>query len=296
MIANKKQKTAAVSSVALTLMLLLSSPAQAELVAAASIWDYQTNPQVVKYGPHTGSTVSAAVQSPAHMQAAASASYGAINVSTSGSISSGSVSGGAGAKFDDMLLLSNSALNGTQGQLTLAYYFDYDQFVEKSGTGFSNGSLTFLAWAGSNYSNYMDYLNTDSGGYTMYEYRDPNGGGRTYDVSRRNYLYVTTGFTWGQYLHTSFEINSNVGSYVPSNSTGTASFGFDAAQSGYWGGIVSASAGGNTVTDYDLTSRSGTDYSHSFVPHGDVPEPGTVPVIAVWPRPRGHAAPAQALS
>ena len=276
---NKKQKTASQGVAALSLLLLLSTPAHAELVAAASISSGATNLQMVNYGPPNGDPVSAAVHLQANAHATAAASYGVVKATTNGTISSGSVSGGAGAKFTDALLLSNSTLTGKQGLLTLAYYFDYDQSVASSGAGSSNGSLSFLAWAGSNYSWYMDYVSTDTAGYTMYEYRDPSGTGRTYGVPNQNYLYVTTGFTWGHFIHTSFEVNTSVGSYVPFNAAGTGSFDFDAGHSGYWAGIVSASADGETVTDYDLTSRSGTDYSQSFVPANEVPEPGTVPAL-----------------
>jgi hypothetical protein len=45
----------------------------------------------------------------------------------------------------------------------------------------------------------------------------------------------------------------------------------------YWGGITSVSANGATISAFDLTSASGTDWRQSFVPATDaVPEPGTL--------------------
>jgi hypothetical protein len=206
--------------------------------------------------------------------ASASATYGLLSIGTDGAISAGGSNGGAQASFDDRLTLSNAALNGKSGQVTLAYYFNYDAWVNGSTNGFANGSISFNASANYSYSWYMDYLRSDQPGYTMYEHRDPYGYGRVYDVPKTNYLYVTTDFTWGQSISTSFGIQTSIGSYVPSNAAGSASYNF-AATSAYWGGIVSATADGQRVTSYDLTSASGTDYSRSFAPASDVPEPAT---------------------
>lgn len=61
---------------------------------------------------------------------------------------------------------------------------------------------------------------------------------------------------------------------------GTASASCNAGNSVYWGGILGVvDETGAAITDYTLTSASGTDYANSFVPSGAVPEPATWAVM-----------------
>jgi hypothetical protein len=255
-------------------------PAHAGLTATAGVSDGSVASQVVDYGTVTANTAHASADiAGGDAHARASATYGVLKVSSWGSTSKSGSNNGAQAGFSDRITLENAELNGTAGQLTLAYYFNYDANVDATGNGSSNGSLSFLARAGTSYGWFLDYLNTDQPGYTMYEHQDPTGSGRVYGVPRTNYLYVTTDFIWGQSLATSFDIQTSIGAYVPAQGGGTASYDFDAGNSGYWAGIVSATANGQRVTDYLLSSASGTDYSMSFVPTNDVPEPATLSII-----------------
>lgn len=261
--------------------LMIAVPSQASVIATASVNEGSQASSVVDTGTVVGKTATAAAHTSGDTHATASATYGVLKVTTNGSTSSGASNGGAQAKFSDHLKLENAALAGKQGRVTLAYQFDYDAWVDASGDGFANGSVSFLAWANNSYAWFLDYLNTDTAGYTMYEYRDPNGQGRTYGVPRTNILYVTTDFVWGNHIATSFELQTSVGTYVPNPGRGgAASYNFDAGNSAYWAGIVSATADGELVNDYLLTSLSGTDYSRSFVPAAaEVPEPATAAVF-----------------
>lgn len=255
--------------------LFMAEPAHAGLVAIASYNDISTPNSLVDLGTSRGNAVYASVGTMAGGRAVASAGYGVLKGTTIGSTTGGGSSGGTSAKFDDLLRLSNSTLNGAQGTVTVAYQIDYDSSVTAAGTGFSNGSVSFLARAGSNYSWYLDYLRSDGGSYTMYEFQDGAGYGRTYGVPRANFVYVTTDFTWGGLFGTSFELNTNASSDAPGDGSGSAGHYFDAGHSAYWAGIVSATANGQVIRDYTLTSQSGTDYSRSFAPAAEVPEPAT---------------------
>jgi hypothetical protein len=253
-----------------------AASAQAGVVAIAGVNSGSSASQVTDYGTVVNNQAHASASVP-NNSASANAAYGALSITGNGSISAFAGNGGAQASFNDTLRFENAALTGKAGMATVAYYFDYDFSVGASGDGYSNGSLSFQAWAGSNYSWILDYQTTGGTGYLMYEYRNPFGQGRFYNVPATNYLYVTTDFTWGNGFNTSLQFQSSIGTYVPSNGRGTATF--DLAGLGYWAGIVSVTADGQNVSDYTLSSLSGKDYSQSFVPANDVPEPATIAIF-----------------
>jgi hypothetical protein len=253
-----------------------AASAQAGVVSIASVNSGSSASQVTDYGTVVNNQAHASASVP-NNNASANAAYGMLNITGKGSISALAGNGGAQASFTDALRFENAALTGKAGMATIAYYLDYDFSVGATGDGYSNGSLSFIATVGSNYSWILDYQTTSGAGYLMYEYRDPFGQGRSYGVPPSNYLYVTTDFTWGGGFNTNFEIQSSIGSYVPSNGRGTATY--DLAGMGYWAGIVSVTADGQNVSDYTLSSLSGKDYSKSFVPANDVPEPATIAIF-----------------
>jgi hypothetical protein len=253
-----------------------AASAHAGVAATASVNTGSSASQVTDYGTIVNNQAHASASLP-NNNASAGAAYGALNITGKGSISALAGNGGAHASFTDALRFENAALTGKAGMATIAYYLDYDFSVGASGDGDSNGSLSFLARAGNNYSWTLDYKTTSGTGYLMYEYRDPFGQGRSYGAPPSNYLYVTTDFTWGGGFNTGFEIQSSIGTYVPFNGHGTATY--DLAGMGYWAGIVSVTADGRNVSDYTLSSLSGKDYSTSFVPANDVPEPTTIAIF-----------------
>lgn len=261
--------------VGLAFLSTLALPSHAALVAVASVSDGTVSSQVTDPGRIIGNAAIASASTTADTHASASAAYGVVKVRSNGSTTYGGSNSGTQALFTDTLKLEMSSLAGKHGQITFAYYFDYEAWVRSTGNGFANGSVSLLARGGRSYSWFLEYFNTSSGGYTMYEYQDLDGQGRIYGVPKTNYIYVTTDFVWGEPIGTGFELQTSVGSYVPDTGGGAASYNFDASNSGYWAGIVSATADGQTITDYLLTSASGTDYSKSFVPANEVPEPST---------------------
>jgi hypothetical protein len=253
-----------------------AASAHAGVATTASVNTGSSASQVTDYGTIVNNQAHASASLPGN-SASADAGYGVLNIAGKGSISALAGNGGAQASFNDTLRFENAALTGKAGMATVAYYLDYDFSVGASGDGYSNGSLSFQAWAGNNYSWVLDYQTTSGTGYLMYEYRNPFGQGRFYNVPATNYLYVTTDFTWGNGFNTSLQLQSSIGSYVPSNGRGTATY--DLAGMGYWAGIVSVTADGQNVSDYTLSSLSGKDYSKSFVPANDVPEPATIAIF-----------------
>lgn len=275
-------KSGAVALASALSLFVAHSAANAGVIANTTVSDGSSASTIYDFGVTVDNTTRASVSTPSgETNAAASATYGIVKASTSSSIS-GSATGASGyasAKFDDNLKLSNAELNGKQGRVTLAYYFTYDASVTASGGAFSNGNVSVMARAGNSYAWYVDLASTQIPGYTMFEHQEPTGQGRVYDVPKSNYIYVTSDFTWGQYINTSLELIVLGSQSNPPG--GSASFNFDAGHSGYWAGVMSASADGQTVDTYELTSLSGTDYSKSLAPTGDVPEPSSVALLSI---------------
>jgi hypothetical protein len=272
----------------LTLTLLaLAAPVHATLATYAhsnSSFDLDNPHGFTDYGTLIGDTsyASSSRPGPGNPKASASASYGVVKAFSGGELSAiGAVSTGSIAQYDDQLLLSNTALNGQYGRITLAYYFDYDKGFTAYGESHVNDVLSFSAWAGSQYEQYADYQSTTPDNtFTAHQYSHLDGSENTMerDVSIPNYIYLTADFRWGSYFTTGFAITTQGNIYNPGGYGDIAgSYYLDASHSGYWAGIVSATAGDQLITEYDLSSLSGTDYSRSFVPSQSsyVPEPGT---------------------
>lgn len=230
---------------------------------------------VIDYGTQSGNTSTASVTGSLGSSTAL-AQYGVLKASTSLTTPGGSGSAAASAQFSDVLTLSNPELTGQTGRVTFAYYLAYSSSVAASDGGFSNGSVSFIAWSGYNYTWFLDYAASDGRGYTMIEFKDPDHAStRTYGVGTQSFIYVTTDFIWGGAISNRVELN------VSGAQSGNTGFSFDAGHSGYWAGITSITTGGTTIKDYTVTSQSGTDYSQSFAPTADVPEPATLSVLAL---------------
>jgi hypothetical protein len=231
---------------------------------------------ITDYGILNGNTSTASV-SGYFGNSAALAQYGVLKASTSARVESGSANGYASAGYSDYLTLNNPGLTGLSGSVTFAYYIAYNSSVAAVDGGFSNGDVSFMARAGAyDYTWFLDYASTDGRGYTMMEFQDPNHAyTRTYHVDPPSFIYVTTNFIWGSPIY------NELGLILNASESGNTSFNFDAGHSGYWAGVTSVTTNGTIIADYTLTSQSGTDYSHSFVPTAKVPEPATLCMVGL---------------
>jgi hypothetical protein len=109
-----------------------------------------------------------------------------------------------------------------------------------------------------------------------------------------NAASMTVDFTWGDTLQLVMDL---LGWGATTNALTTFSgASADASHSGYWGGILSATAGGVPIDDYSVLSATGVDCRNSFADAAPVPEPESVALLAVgllmvWARVRRAAHP-----
>jgi hypothetical protein len=247
---------------------------------------YQTD-----YGTQAGNSMSSSLHlanATSDATARATANYGVLKSYVSGYGTAYSTSTAvAYAGFTDFITISNPELDGQVGTVTLSFYYDYDLDIHGNNTypaNTANGHFSAYAGMYGYYGNtYSSQVNTSVNNNGVQDFI--NGGVTTSDLNGLrydavgHYLTLTGKFVYGS----AFMVNMNIaidGSTYTNQNGGTSSYVGDASHSGYWGGISSLTADGKTVTAYTLSSQSGTDYSQSFAPSADVPEPGALALIA----------------
>jgi hypothetical protein len=244
------------------------------------------------YGTPDGKPMSSTLQAQnatSSAYARAYADYGVLKTYVAGyGTAYGTSSAVAGAGFNDYLTISNPELNGQVGTVTLSFHYDYDLAPHGNNEVYpgNTAGASYYAYAGvvgyygNNYNSQINEYVSDTGAQTF-----RSGGVTTSDVFGLRYDPVghTLSFT-GQFVYGSafmVYMNSSISGSTGTNQNGqTSSYVGDSYHSAYWGGILAATFDGQAVTDYTLSSQSGTDYSHSFVPAGDVPEPGALALFA----------------
>jgi hypothetical protein len=242
------------------------------------------------------------------VSSSAYAKYGALRVYTSGNSfanvldpysNSENIYGYAGAKFQDSLTIGSSQHAGKKGLLTVAVYNEilidtFSNFLDGTASraryGFDFGMST--PYLGIDDSRIVINVNSGSslsgdntqGGYSANDYFGSNYS-LTYD---KNFFLITQEFVFGTplYMYMSTWGDGSVYSAFPHGDIFTgATFIVDAGNSSYWGGIQSISVDGSDITEYDLISGSGTDYSSSFVPTSNppasVPEPNALALLSL---------------
>jgi hypothetical protein len=220
--------------------------------------------------------------------ATATADYGVLKAYVSGYGTAYSTSTAvAGASFTDFLTISNPELNGKIGTVTLSFYYDYDLGIHGNNDvypsnvagGHYGAFAGMYGYYGKEFNSQVHEAVSNNGDQTF-----RSGGVTTTDVYGTqydpvgHYLNFTGQFVYGSafmiYMSTSID-----GSTGYNQNGGTSSYVGDAMHSAYWAGIVSTTVDGKTVTDYTLSAQSGTDYSQSFAPSADVPEPGALALL-----------------
>lgn len=257
--------------------------------AQASAWT-QWAPSYFEPGDHksdfrdAGSSVGAVSAANARADVAtsrnfatATAGLGYVKAGAFGSeVNPFSVSGGATARFSDDLRLSAAGIDGQMGSITVAFYYDYlwDVSGYPDNGGYSNASMTITAKVGNQIGQLRDY-EMDGYRYERTTSLDDAGGNRALDNGPGHWMFVNYDYRWGSVFGIGMEMQINASTSSP-DSRGIFSYAIDGTHSGYWGGIVAASAEGVGVDTYLLESASGVDYFRSFAPSAAVPEPGSL--------------------
>ena len=229
----------------------------------------------------------------------ASSEYGILKIFTFGSTvvhsndyhSGEVVAGFSSAVYSDTMLLESELYNN---QKALMVFDIYNEILID--TNVSGGFLSSHARYGFDFQMSQSYLGIDSsrvvisamsggtGGYGS----NTNGSYFAHDLTGTvtnsgydiNKFTLVQEFVFGQPIY--FSLGMWADGHIPAASYPesepvTARYLIDAANSSYWGGIQSIIVGDQVVTNYQLTSRSGVDYSNSFYPTAtgpqDVPEP-----------------------
>jgi hypothetical protein len=271
--------------------LLIGSAATAHAGVAVSTMAAAAGAYRTDYGTPTGNAISSTL----HLQdgtsnayATATADYGVLKAYVSGYGTAYSTSTAvAGASFNDFITISNPELNGKIGTVTLSFYYDYDLDLHGNNDvypgnvagGHYSGYAGMYGYYGKEFNSQVHEAVSNNGDQTF-----RSGGVTTTDVGGTrydpigHYLNFTGQFVYGSafmiYMSTSID-----GSTGYNQNGGASSYVGDAMHSAYWAGIVSTTVDGKTVTDYTLSSQSGADYSQSFVPSANVPEPGALALI-----------------
>jgi hypothetical protein len=233
----------------------------------------------------------------ASFYAAASADYGALKVYASGTAQAQNhTSAFASATVADTIILNNSALNGTKGLLTVGFYSNaalsaqnaspYGPFATSANYYLDVLMATSYSGIANSQANLTRRIIVDddpaySSSTSRMWVNDVNGFHDT--TIGGNYFTLTQEFVWGVpiIVQMNMYVEGLRNAYPYGDGSGTyGSFIADGSHSTYWNGIQAITSGGVAVTDYTLSSGSGTDYGHSFLPAADVPEPGTLALMA----------------
>lgn len=218
---------------------------------------------------------------PYAVRARSGAGFGSIDASASATSSrSGNLGHFINSVFADELTLSRPDLAGQAGQITLTFYHENRLAPSASGDGQANTYADWYAWANEANGSVNERFNVAgwAPGQSKYTYIDDAHGIRQGPTAMDDqYLTLTADFTWGEPVLFGYGLATS-GQAVENGS-------YEVEVAGYWGGIVEATAAGAVIDDYMLTSRTGIDYSRSFVPA--VPEPAALALLAAGLLPLG---------
>lgn len=242
--------------------------------AASSDWG---DDSALEFGTPNGNSVQAEARSytlEASARATAQAGFGQAKA-----LAYGGNHGGAGtsfahalAGFEDSITLVNDELTGQAGEVTLRFYYHYTSAYSGVAMpdGMADGFVSFDARAGDSFARLSDAATVGSDNARRFLKEDASGSTTEFN-GNTGVLTITTQFLWGE----AFAIGLDVGALGTTASPDATQFSFlnNAGNSGYWDGVQSIMSNGSLVDSFRIVSESGTDYSHSFVPRGVVPEP-----------------------
>lgn len=243
---------------------------------------------------HSDFTHVSASSAPDYRSGSASA-YATLGIAKAGAYAaSGGVHGVsaiASTGWRDSLVYSKTSLNGSRGTVTLNFFHDYSvEAISGPLDAWNQGKV-----ARALFHNEVYAIGSNIYAHSIFSKDLRHRGGSIVDdaeVYFTNDFYgsrtggtprhqsITVEFTWGQAFDvgTTLVIGCSVGFTI---AEGFESCQVDSTHSSYWAGFTNLRANGAVVTDYVLTSGSGTDYSRSFVPTAEIPEPGSVALMGL---------------
>lgn len=209
----------------------------------------------------------------ANAGAAAEAEMGIVRAHAYGN-SEDAVSGSyaySRARFVDGITLINDELTGQTGEVTLGFYYDYSSRYTgaTSALSTSNGNVEISAIANDQYAMVSDTRHFNLAETRTFFRDDARGLTSTFD-GYTGMLYLTTQFQWGVAFDIALEVSAQGGT----DSREALALGVaNATQGAYWDGVQSITSNGSVIDSFRIVSESGTDYSQSFAPPHDIPEP-----------------------
>lgn len=220
----------------------------------------------------------------------ARADYGTLKVFASGAASENSHAAAfASASVGDTITFNNAALDGKKGQFTVSFYADSILGGENytpwgpfgSSANFNLDVMMGTSYLGIESSRLLvrqSLVVDDDPGWTSSSSRlwDQDVHGITDTEVTGKFFSLTQEFVWGVpvYYQMNMWVDGFFGNYPYHPYTDVrGSFSADGGNSTYWNGITSIITDGIEISDYSLVSASGTDYSQSFLPVPEVPEP-----------------------
>jgi hypothetical protein len=162
------------------------------------------------------------------------------------------------ALFRDTITINHPSLNGTTGQITVAYQFDANVTASGSrpmGSPYNGTNRGDASWRVTIANQSADgYWAVYPDGETIMEVTD--GGVGTPFNQRRTF---TASFVYGQPFGIAMSLNSEAYAFTDVISSQLS----DAENTGTWGGVAAVrTASGATVSDYTISSATGTDYRY----------------------------------
>lgn len=188
--------------------------------------------------------------------------------------------------FLDTFTIDAPGMTGKQGTLSASLAFEWDLNALSTGDSYADtlGSLTFSLGQlqSQRYSETIAFQSPMSNYSFSREYI--NGVGVILPFNFNPGLTIDFIFGTPIYIGADMQIGSYIYGRQGLNVFGQSST--DAFHSVYWNGIGSVQADGLGISDYSISSASGTDYSKSFLPTRtdsttNVPEPGSFTLIAI---------------
>ena len=211
------------------------------------------------------------------------ASYGVLKTfsQTSSSEVQG-LTGSAQAGWIDTIVLNHAGLAGTAGTLRLNFSYNYSLSASTvpdgvAAEGYFLTQVDVDSASASYHANAHRQIDNHDGVSELSGYgtvRDAAGEHASSDTG----FSMDVDFVWGTPIRIMQTASTLCGVGFYAGAPG-ASCTADASHSTYWGGITDVTTGGMAISDFTLTSASGTDYSTSFVPQ-PVPEPAQVWMLA----------------
>lgn len=210
--------------------------------------------------------------------AEATASYGTLRADAGG-LGGGYANGGgsAQASYSDFLKFEAAGMAGKEGSTTLNFWFNWDLLSASAGmaSAITIGTINVSSGNRSSSRGTSAFANSSNGTDSVTNSATNNGAVVPFSF----YIPLDIVFIYGS----EFSVNASLHVQAGAQGMGPDQFGrvngsafaqANAGRSLHWAGFTDTMANNNLITDFTVTSRSGTDWLISQVPEVNaVPEP-----------------------